>query len=293
MSDPVAVDADLMRRHPLPVPHGGSKEERGRVAILGGSAEVPGAVLLAGIAALRAGAGKLQIATAESRAAALGAMLPEALVIGLAETESGALRPDAFDSVWRRFQRCDTILAGPGMVEGQESRDLIAALLEAGSGSALVLDAGALDGLRAQGDRLRGRQTSVILTPHAGEMANMLGLERDEVEADPLQIARRVAAEFNAVVVMKGSETFVAEPGRAAWRYRGGSVGLATSGSGDVLAGIIAGLGARGAPPVEACFWGVFLHGEAGARLAGAIGPLGFLAREIAAEVPPIMAAMR
>jgi NAD(P)H-hydrate repair Nnr-like enzyme with NAD(P)H-hydrate dehydratase domain len=120
-------------------------------------------------------------------------------------------------------------------------------------------------------------------------MANLLGVEREAIEADPLQAARQVVAELGAVVVMKGSETYVAGPA-GTWVYKGGCVGLATSGSGDVLAGVIAGLAARGVSPEEAAVWGVHLHGEAGALLAEKIGPLGFMAREIPDAIPELMA---
>ena len=103
-------------------------------------------------------------------------------------------------------------------------------------------------------------------------------------------MAREQALELlHAVVVMKGAQTQIVDPQGAVWSYTGGGVGLATSGSGDVLAGLIVGLLARGATPVQAATWGVYLHGEAGARLARTQGPVGFLARELAGEAPRIL----
>jgi ADP-dependent NAD(P)H-hydrate dehydratase len=110
------------------------------------------------------------------------------------------------------------------------------------------------------------------------------------VQADPLGAARQAAADLQAVVAMKGGRTFIVTPQGQAWCCDRGQVGLATSGSGDTLAGIIGGLLARGAVPAEAAIWGVFLHAEAGARLARRQGRVGFLARELAAEIPQIMA---
>ena len=110
------------------------------------------------------------------------------------------------------------------------------------------------------------------------------------VLADPLAAAREAVTRLQAVVAMKGGCTFIAEPQGRAWSCDRGNVGLATSGSGDTLAGIIAGLLARGAKPTEATLWGVYLHGEAGARLARTRGPIGYLARELLAEIPGIMA---
>jgi NAD(P)H-hydrate repair Nnr-like enzyme with NAD(P)H-hydrate dehydratase domain len=131
-----------------------------------------------------------------------------------------------------------------------------------------------------------------VLTPHAGEMAGLLGVARDDVVADPVRIARDVAVGLHTVVVLKGGRTVIAAPDGRAWGYHGGGIGLATSGSGDTLAGITAGLLARGAAPETAVLWAVHLHGEAGKRLARTQGRLGFLARELLAEVPAIMAGL-
>jgi NAD(P)H-hydrate repair Nnr-like enzyme with NAD(P)H-hydrate dehydratase domain len=119
-------------------------------------------------------------------------------------------------------------------------------------------------------------------------MATMLGCSRDEVEAEPDRIAQNAARMFRAIVVLKGAVTHLAEPGGALYRNERGDAGLATSGSGDVLAGIIGGLLARGTPPLHAAAWGVYLHARAGDVLSRRTG-LGFLARELAAEVPPLM----
>ena len=123
-------------------------------------------------------------------------------------------------------------------------------------------------------------------------MAALCGAEREAIEADPLPLAREAAARLQAVVALKGRDTFIASPDGKAWRYADGPVGLATSGSGDVLAGLITGLLARGASAVHAACWGVFLHGEAGLRLSRQIGRLGFLARELGPQVPSILQAL-
>lgn len=293
MSGPVNVTADLLRAIPLPRHEDGDdKEGRGRVLVIGGSIEVPGAALLAAVGALRAGAGKLQIATCRSVAPAMGLAVPEALVAGLPETAEGGIAPEAAESLVSRADRCDAVLLGPGM-EDQPAVDALAAALIAGTRRpALVLDAAALIGLRAQADALRAHEARVVLTPHAGEMAGLLGISRDEVMADQAGTARRAAAMLHAVVALKGGCTIIAMPDGRAWSYGGGGIGLATSGSGDTLAGIVTGLLARGAAPETALLWAVFLHGEAGKRLARTRGRVGFLARELLAEVPAIMASL-
>lgn len=289
MKPATPVTPEVLRSIALPQPEEGSKEERGRVVVVGGSLHVPGAVLLAGTAALRAGAGKLQIATVASLATALGLAVPEALVVAVPETDGGELDQDA-RPILNRATACNAMLVGPGMANGDTSDRLVSDLLDGLSEQTVVLDAGALANLVGKRDLIRSRKGRVVITPHAGEMAHLLDRRREDVEADPRAAAEEVAETLGVIVVMKGGSTHIVEPGRTAWLYEGGNVGLATSGSGDVLAGIIAGLAARGTSPAHAAIWGVYLHGEAGSRLARRQGQLGFLAREIAAEVPAIMA---
>jgi hydroxyethylthiazole kinase-like uncharacterized protein yjeF len=287
MSGVVALTPDLLRGMPLPRHSDGEdKDGRGRVLVVGGSVEVPGGALLAGIAALRAGAGKLQIATCRSVAPALAVAVPEARVIGLDETAEGGIAAAAAEALAGRCGRCDALVVGPGMMDGDAAATLTEDLLARDIAEGFVLDAAALYGLRGIG----GRAGRVVLTPHAGEMSRMLDIPREEVRADPLAAARRAAADLQAVVAMKGACTYVVTPQGQAWACDRGQVGLATSGSGDTLAGIIGGLLARGAAPVAATLWGVFLHAEAGAALARSRGRVGFLARELLAEIPPIMA---
>jgi hydroxyethylthiazole kinase-like uncharacterized protein yjeF len=286
------IDPSWLRRHPLPVPaQDDDKSQRGTVQVIGGSIEVPGAVLLAGEAALRAGAGKLRLATVRSVAPHLALAMPEALVIGVEETGDGAISRHAAEVLLPRLASCAALLVGPGLSSGEEAEALVTALLDGMEpGPGVVLDAGALSDLASHPDALRRHGLRGVVTPHAGEMANILGIPKEEVSADPLAAARRAADVLGAVVAMKGGQTWVVAPGGEALFLDHGHVGLATSGSGDTLAGIVAGLLARGTPPLQATAWAVWLHAEAGHRLARRIGPLGFLARELLAEVPAIMA---
>ncbi|WP_457091102.1 NAD(P)H-hydrate dehydratase [Microvirga sp. P5_D2] len=289
-----AITSEFLSRIPLPQPsEDGDKDQRGRVLVIAGSASVPGAALLAATAALRAGAGKLQIATCKSIATHLGIAVPEALVLGLPETPSGEIDPSAAVLLHERIARCDAVLIGPGMVDEDAVSALTADLLDCDPGSAFVLDAGALGQLKEIAAILARHKGRLVITPHAGEMANLLGVDKHDVLSNPAEIAGQAASLLHCVVALKGPCTYIATPDGATWTYSDGNVGLATSGSGDTLAGIVAGLLARGVSPLEAAQWGVFLHGEAGNRLAQTRGPLGFLARELLAEIPAIMATFR
>ena len=286
---PVAVTPALLRRWPLPRPgEEADKEDRGVAMVIGGSAEVPGALALAGVAALRAGAGKLQLAGPRSAASALGVAVPEARVFALPETNEGHLDRRAGVSAADCAKGASAILVGPGMLNEEAIRGFIDALYPRIADRRVVIDAIALSALR--GGRVRFVEDSqVVLTPNPGEMAKLTGETRESIEKDPRATAERVARELNAVVVLKGPDTFVATPYGEVFRYSEGDVGLATSGSGDILAGLIVGLLARGASLDQAAVWGVHLHGAAGKRLKQRMGLIGFLARELSAEVPALM----
>ncbi len=286
---PIILTADLLRTMPLPEPEAGSKDERGRVLIIAGSTEVPGAAVLAGNAALRAGAGRLRMATVRSAAMHLAFSIPEAMVVSLPETDEGRMEPEqAFCLLKPTAAKADAVLVGVGMAEGPATTSLTVDLCR-GAASSYVLDAAALHNLREHAGDIGACGGRAIITPHAGEMAKLLDRSRESIEEDPLQAAREACDLLRCVVVMKGSETNIVAPGERSWLFKGGTVGLATSGSGDVLAGLVVGLLARGAEPERAALWGVFLHGEAGRRLGEREGPLGFLSRDLAAEVPALM----
>ena len=285
------ISPALLRRWPLPQPdEAADKEERGRVLVVGGTPQTPGAVLLAATAALRAGAGKLQIAVGGAAALSLAVAIPEARVFALPESANGAIAPPAATEIAERVTGAQAVLIGPGMLDEAGVVPLVRAVVPRFTAETLVLDAAGLACLAADPALVRPLDGRVIVTPHAGEMAGLLGLEREAVRRDPRGAAERAAADWGAVVVLKGAVTHIVAPDGEAYRNRTGNVGLATSGSGDTLAGIVAGLAARGAEPLQAAVWGVYLHGCAGDRLARRGGHLGFLARELLAEVPALMA---
>ena len=157
---------------------------------------------------------------------------------------------------------------------------------------AVVLDAGAIACLGGGGKLLHALGGRAVVTPNVEELADIYGEAKEKISAGPPEAARRAASDFRAVVVLKGRETYVASPSGEVYVNRAGTVGLATSGSGDVLAGLIAGLVARGADPLRAAAWGVHLHALAGEHLGERMGTIGFLARELLAEIPPLMSGL-
>ena len=285
------LDRDCLKRFVLPThDDDNDKDDRGRVLVIGGSRAVPGAALLAGTAALRAGAGKLQIATVESVAVALAVAMPEALVAGHPEADDGGFADGAIPELCGRCGGIDAAIIGPGMRENAGVATLLREVLAMHTPMPLVVDAAALAASPAVDAEFRAWRGGAVMLPHVGEMASLLEIDRAEVEADREGAARRVAERYEAVALMKGPRSVIVAPGGETFHYSGGGVGLGTSGSGDALAGIVGGLLARGLDPLGACLWGVWLHGEAGQRLAQRVGPIGFLAREIPDLVPGLLA---
>ncbi len=281
----IAVTAPLLRTWPLPAPDAGAdKNDRGQVVVLGGSKEIPGALFLSALAALRAGTGKLQIGAPASTSVSLAIAIPEARVFPLPETSGGLLGSSAAKAAASALDAPDCILVGPGMTGRPECSDFMGEFLKRRNQGCFVFDAGALGGIAGRAPF--PPEMRVVLTPHAGEMATLSGKPRDQVIRNACDVAKEIASLFNAVVVLKGSDTYIATPSGKYFQYTEGSVGLATSGSGDVLAGLIAGLFSRGAAPDQAAAWAVFLHGAAGNSLARKIGNIGFFARELLDEIP-------
>lgn len=290
VADPVALDTAWLKANPLSDHHDNiDKNGRGRVLVIGGCRRVPGGMLLTAEAAFRAGAGKVTIATIASAAIPIGIAFPACAVVALPETASGEIAPGGANLLLAEMASHDAIVFGPAMIDEDIVRTLLAALLPAlPDDMFLLLDAFALRAAADHADAIVARGDHTVLTPHEGELAAMLGADKDEVSRDPLAALTEAAERFGAAVMVKGATSHLMANG-ACLSYAGGGLGLAVSGSGDVLAGLIAGLGAQGFPPLQAAAWGIWLHGEAGRRLSETMGPIGYLARELAPLAPGLM----
>ena len=287
---PEPVTPTLLRDWPLP--GGGSgKDDRGSVLVIGGARMTPGAALLAGVAALRSGAGRLTLAVAESVAVHLAVALPEAGVLRLPETASGTVKGSSAAAVLAApVEAADAVLIGPGLDDKEEATALLRGLLKLPAGKqppAIILDAFALGSLPELAGELGPWAGRLILTPNVTEAGILLGHDAGQLLRDVPELAEN----YGAVVSCQG---VIARPGAAAggaslWKITTGHSGLGTSGSGDVLSGTIAGLRARGTTDAQAACWGTHLHAAAGDRLASRLGGLGYLARELTEELPPLM----
>lgn len=288
--DPVQVTSGLLRQWSLPGLQDADKEDRGQVLVVGGAVQTPGAVLLAATAALRCGAGKLQIATARTVAPILAVAIPEAFVEGLPETARGGVSAAAAEAVIELAEAAQAVLVGPGLTDGDECSALLDRLLPAlRPETTVVLDAFALAHVGKHPECLYSFDGNVVLTPNTKELALMTGQDSSIVSKDLAGAAQRAAATFRAVVSAGGSQSWIAAPDGRLWCDSAGGVGLAASGSGDAMAGVVVGLAARGADAAQAAVWAAHLHGRAGDRMAARTGRLGYLAREVIAEVPLVL----
>lgn len=288
MSEPARVTPDLLRGWPLPDP-GSDKESRGVVLVVGGNRGTPGAVILAGEAALRVGGGKLQVGTAARNSAQVALALPEALVAGLPDDDTGDLAVSAAEEVVGLAAGAAAVLLGPGLMDPDAAADLLREVVPQLAGP-VVVDALGSAYLTRFREGLHHLEGQTVLTVNPTELARTLRLDDPVVAADPVAATVRLAKEARTVVLCGGTRKIIASPEGETWQVLEGGPGLGVAGSGDVQAGFVAGLLARGAEPAQAAVWGGYLHAVAGDRLAVEIGPLGFLARELPAQAPRLLA---
>jgi NAD(P)H-hydrate epimerase len=268
-----------------------TKFSSGAVVLCGGSRGLTGAPCLAAEAAMRTGAGYVTALVPASLQTVFEGRLLEVMTRGLPD-DDGALTDDGIDAALEACERADALILGPGLGRDAPTQALARQLARRAT-LPLLLDA---DGLNAHagalGD-LAGRAAASVLTPHAGELARLLGCESADVAARRLASARDAAERSAAVVVLKGDDTIVAAPGGPVAVSRGGAPALATAGTGDVLSGITGALLAKGLAPFEAACAAVALHAEAGRIVARPHGPDGVIARDVIAAIPAALAAER
>lgn len=251
---------------------------------------MPGGLQLTAEAALRAGAGRVQLATLACLALPLGVAVPEAGVFALPEDDNGEIAWNEPDIVLQSMDGCDCVVVGPAMAHSAAAEPIARSVLGcAHSRQGIVLDAAAICPALFRDSSSRNYRGRVVITPNAGEMGRLLDTELNQISRDPQKALER-AVEFTGVTVMlKGAVTWMATPEGEKLSYSTGDIGLATGGSGDVLAGILGGLLARGMSARDACAWAVWLHGEAGRMASEQQGPVGYLARELSQFVPTLM----
>jgi hydroxyethylthiazole kinase-like uncharacterized protein yjeF len=292
-SDAVTIDHAVLERHPLPgVAADANKDGRGSVLVIGGTRETPGGVLLAGLASLRAGAGRLCLATVESMSAALAIELPEARVVPLAESEDGFITQRAAEDLVTLMMEYDAVLLGTGTVDPETINDLVRILLcNASPNTTIVLDAAAIPVVILHPDAVRASGAEVVFIPNPKEMARLLGRDEESVCDTPVTSLLDAVQTFGRPIALRGADTWITAPGERIYVERNGTPALATAGSGDVLAGALTGLLARGTSPLNSMLWAVHAHALTGTALAHKVG-IGLLARELIDAIPVTFASL-
>jgi hydroxyethylthiazole kinase-like uncharacterized protein yjeF len=255
------------------------KGDYGRILIVAGSPGKTGAAALAGLAALRSGAGLVTVASPASCQPVVAALGAEYMTLRLPEGADGGVLASAVDQVLA--QDADVIAAGPGLGRSPETKAFVHALIER-CGVPLVLDADAVLAFAEEPDRLLGRDgADLIITPHPGEMAALVGLAVDEVQAHRLQVASDFASTHRVHVILKGHRTVVASPEGRTFINLTGNAGMATAGAGDVLTGTVAAWAGQLLDAEAACKLAVYLHGLAGDLAEADEGEVGMIAGDI------------
>jgi ADP-dependent NAD(P)H-hydrate dehydratase / NAD(P)H-hydrate epimerase len=281
-------------RHLPARPERGHKGQFGRVLVVAGSIDYPGAALLAGLGAMRAGVGLVRVATADSVAARLAGSLPEATWMSLDEEAPGLIGPGGWRRISTESNEYDSLVVGPGLgrqpATHRRARQLVASVPVPS-----VVDADGLNALAGDTRWWQGLRAPLVLTPHPGEFARLAGEPAPPADDDDARAAAAAAAakRWNQVVVLKGAHSVIASPGGELLASAIATPALATAGSGDVLAGVIGAFLAAGLRPFEAAACAVAVHGAAGLLAAGRIGEAGVIARDIASLIPETIRQLR
>jgi NAD(P)H-hydrate epimerase len=275
-------------------PAASNKGTFGRVLIVAGSASYMGAAALTAIGALRAGAGLVTLAAIDRVCAAVASQAPEVTYLPLPEEEDG-IAAAAGDMIARALPRFSALVIGPGMGQTLGAQAVVRGVLSAPAGADVpaVIDADALNALARWPAWTEDLKMEAVLTPHPGELSRLTGESISDLQNERLTAARRCAETWRQTVILKGAHTIVAAPDGAAFVAPFATASLATAGTGDVLAGITAGLIAQGLTPRDAAALGVYLHGAAAESFRDELGESGLLAGELARAVARAAASLR
>ncbi|MDA0990446.1 MAG: NAD(P)H-hydrate dehydratase [Verrucomicrobia bacterium] len=261
-------------------PRDSHKGTYGHLLVIGGAPGYTGAAILAARAALRSGVGLVSMLVPASLASTVAGAVPEAMVHAGVQTDSGGLADDAVSSWNHRLDEFSAVVMGPGLSTDKRTCDLVHHVIRYCS-KPLLLDADALNAVGIRLHALKKSPAPIVVTPHPGEMARLLGTTVTEVQADRLKYAALAVEKTGATVVLKGAGTIVASPNDPLHVNLTGNPGMARGGMGDVLAGLLGGLLAQGHGPADAARLAVYLHGRAGDRVAWSTSQSGMSVQDV------------
>ncbi|MFZ3089623.1 MAG: NAD(P)H-hydrate dehydratase [Nitrospirota bacterium] len=268
------------------------KGDFGHVFIIAGSPGLTGAAIMAGLSALRIGAGLVTLGIPEGLNNILETRLTEIMTLPLPQTEEGTIAVSARTKIFNFLKKADAVAIGPGLSQNRETAQLVRELMREVK-IPIVIDADGINALAGHADILKKARGQVIITPHPGEMARMVNSSAAEINRDRAAIARRFSEQYNVITVLKGAGTIIAEPSGDIYINSTGNPGMASGGTGDVLTGMIAGLIAQRSPSPDAAIAGVFLHGLAGDLAAKDRGEAGLIAGDVIEKIPEAIKSMK
>ncbi|MBB6482090.1 NAD(P)H-hydrate dehydratase [Spirochaeta isovalerica] len=272
---------------PLPVrEETGHKKSFGNILTISGAANYFGAPVFAAAGVLKSGGGFSRLASPASIIPYLAAQLPEAVFLPMEETDQRSISPSNLNILLKEADKSDGVVIGPGMSLNSRTAELICSFIRAFEGFTVV-DGDALSAVAGKYHLFENRRGATVLTPHTGEMARLCATTVEEIRKDPVKIVRRCAGDYHAIAVLKGPHSLIGFPDGRVIINTSGNSGLGTAGSGDILAGMIAGLFGAGLDGEDAVKAGVFLHGFAGDIAADKLGKDSLTARDILEAVPP------
>ena len=271
-----------------PRPRDANKGSFGHVLVMGGSLGKAGAAAMAGMSALRAGAGLSTIATPKSVLSTVAGFHPEVMTEPCDETDAGTISLRALEYAHMdNLVKGKTVLAiGPGISRHAETAEFVRTVVQKYS-TPIVLDADGLNAFEGVAEKLNGKGRALVITPHPGEMARLTGLSVPQVQRDRIGIARSFAREHQLIVVLKGHRTLIAQPDGEVWVNTTGNPGMATGGTGDILTGMVAGMMAQHpSQMLEAVASAVYLHGLAGDVACETMGEQSLVATDLIKALP-------
>lgn len=275
------VSGDDVKRGLPKRPFDAHKHSVGKIFVLAGSPGLTGAAAMASEAAMRVGAGAVVLGTPKSVYQILAKKLTEVMVEPLDDNDNGTVSLRAYPTIEKHIQWSDVVLVGPGLSRDPETQQLLWKIFHE-TDKNLLIDADGLNALAAKVSILgKQKKREIIMMPHTGELSRLIGIHANQIEESRIEIARSTAKKFDATVILKGAPTVTATAKGEVFVNSTGNPGMATAGSGDVLAGIIAALWGQKLQALEAAFCGVYIHGLAGDLAKTILGERGFMATDI------------
>ncbi len=269
-----------------PRPAESNKGKYGHVLVIGGAVGKAGSVAMAGISALRTGAGLATVATAKSALPTVAGFHPEVMTEGLPETEARTISASAMSQIKDLAKGKSVLAIGPGISRFPEISELVRTLVRSAD-TPIVLDADGLNAFEGKTGELNGNDRLLVITPHPGEMARLAGCSIADVQKDRLNTARTFAREHDLIVVLKGHRTLVVQPDGEAWVNTTGNPGMSTGGTGDILTGMVAAMIAQNPQnAMVAVCAAVYLHGLSGDVMRESVGEHSMVATDLLRGLP-------